>query len=69
MKQYGQILFILILSIVLIGCDSKENNKLEGQAKSGNEEEKISLFLDWAPNTYHTGIYVAKEKNIIKILE
>ena len=24
--------------------------------------EKITIVLDWVPNTNHTGIYVAKEK-------
>lgn len=36
-----------------------------GACKDGNnntDSEKITLVLDWTPNTNHTGIYVAEEK-------
>jgi len=29
---------------------------------SGNPNTKVTVILDWSPNTNHTGIYVAKEK-------
>ena len=31
-------------------------------------EEKITLVLDWTPNTNHTGLYVAQEKGYFKEL-
>ena len=30
--------------------------------------KRLKLFLDWTPNTNHTGIYVAKEKGYFKDL-
>ncbi|MCP3741658.1 ABC transporter substrate-binding protein [Rossellomorea sp. BNER] len=49
---------MVILSVVLLaGCgseDSKEDNS--------DSLEKVSVVLDWTPNTNHTGLYVAKEK-------
>jgi len=30
--------------------------------EAGNGLEKVTLVLDWTPNTNHTGFYVAKEK-------
>jgi ABC-type nitrate/sulfonate/bicarbonate transport system substrate-binding protein len=49
---------MVILSIgLLAGCgseDSKEDNS--------DSLEKVSVVLDWTPNTNHTGLYVAKEK-------
>lgn len=60
MKQYRLIALALLLSITLIACDSQNTDKQEGQEEQ--EKKKVSLFLDWTPNTNHTGIYVAKEK-------
>ncbi len=45
----------LALSVVLVfgfaGCEN-----------TGSEAEKITIVLDWTPNTNHTGIYVAAAK-------
>ncbi|MBD7914461.1 ABC transporter substrate-binding protein [Clostridium sp. Sa3CUN1] len=44
------------------GCSKKEEVK--------NEEglQKVTLILDWTPNTNHTGFYVAQEKGYYKEL-
>lgn len=47
-------LALLSLIFLLTSCQTKEGN------------EKVQLFLDWTPNTNHTGIYVAKEKGFLK---
>lgn len=44
-------LWIILIIFVLTGCSQEASSK-----------PSISLFLDWTPNTNHTGIYVAKEK-------
>ncbi|MFZ5641959.1 MAG: ABC transporter substrate-binding protein [Bacillota bacterium] len=57
--------FICIVSVILAvvlaagGC-GKKSEPVSG--KAGSELKKVTLMLDWTPNTNHTGIYVAKEK-------
>ncbi len=46
---------------VLSGCSNK-NDKDEVK----NESEKITMVLDWTPNTNHTGLFVALEKGYFK---
>lgn len=48
-------LFLCILLIFSFGaCSNKENEN--------EEKEKITVCLDWTPNTNHTGLYVAAAK-------
>ena len=59
-------LFILVMIAVLalVGCQSKES-QTETNTNEQTEEkplEKVTVVLDWTPNTNHTGLYVAKEK-------
>lgn len=59
-------LFILLVMAVfaLAGCQSNEaqtNSTSNELAKETNELEKVTVVLDWTPNTNHTGLYVAKE--------
>lgn len=46
-RKIGLILAVLSM-VCLAGCTPKSN-------------EKITVVLDWVPNTNHTGLYVAKE--------
>lgn len=56
MKKKLIILFcILGIIAILTACENKG-------------EEKISVVLDWTPNTNHTGLYVAEEKGYFKEL-
>ena len=48
------LVFALILALILITCQ--------------NKDEKITVVLDWTPNTNHTGLYVALEKGYYKEL-
>lgn len=50
--------------ILLAGC-SEQGTKKEDK-KEAEELKKVTLMLDWTPNTNHTGIYVAKEKGYFK---
>jgi len=53
-KRKISAVMISILSLtILAGCAKKE--------VSENLLEKVTLILDWTPNTNHTGIYVAKD--------
>ena len=57
MKKFLK-LFLLLASIfsLLISCNKNEKKELK----------KITIALDWVPNTNHTGLYVAKDKGYFK---
>lgn len=59
---------VLILGLIVIslgGCakDKKDETKQDTVPK---ELEKVTVILDWVPNTNHTGLYVAKDKGYFK---
>ena len=60
-----KLLSVVLASVAALtlftGCSNKETNK-EGAL------QKVTLILDWTPNTNHTGFYVAKEKGYYKDL-
>ena len=57
--------FLLILTMLLItGCNSKEDVGQKQEEKKSLK--KVTVVLDWTPNTNHTGLYVAKEKGYFK---
>jgi ABC-type nitrate/sulfonate/bicarbonate transport system substrate-binding protein len=58
MKKIILVLISLVISVSSFGCAPKET-------RLGNVT-KISLMLDWTPNTNHTGIYVALDKGYFK---
>ena len=50
------LVFVMMMnSLTFAGCGSKDKNV-------DDETRKVTLVLDWTPNTNHTGIYVAMEK-------
>lgn len=51
---------ILVLSFSFTACGESEKNSDTDTGKS--DLEKVTLILDYVPNTNHTGFYVAKEK-------
>ncbi|WP_316571753.1 ABC transporter substrate-binding protein [Neobacillus sp. YIM B06451] len=51
----------VLLTVGLAACSA--DKKEPGTAES---MKKVKIVLDWAPNTNHTGIYVAKEKGYFK---
>ncbi|WP_102271705.1 ABC transporter substrate-binding protein [Cytobacillus massiliigabonensis] len=50
---------IICSALLLAGCSGGEE-----QTKEKNEKDlkKVTVVLDWTPNTNHTGLYVAKDK-------
>lgn len=61
-----------ILSLALVGllaiaglsaCSGENNASKSGE---GDKLEKVTLVLDYTPNTNHTGIYLAKENGYYK---
>lgn len=58
-KKLLSIVCIMTLIIVSVtGCADKKT--------SDNELKKVTVVLDWVPNTNHTGLYVAKDKGYFK---
>ena len=61
MKKF---LFVAVLLssllLLLLGCD---NAKESGQEK---DLKKVTVLLDWTPNTNHTGVYVAQKRGYYK---
>lgn len=53
MKKWFFILLAALLT--LVGCSDKDDNQAADKLK------KVSVVLDWTPNTNHTGLYVAKK--------
>lgn len=58
MKKILVLLFVSLLVVESFGCAPKET-KIENLTH-------VTLMLDWAPNTNHTGIYVAVDKGYFK---
>lgn len=50
---------VLCSALLLAGCSSGEDQVKE---KDKKELEKVTVVLDWTPNTNHTGLYVARDK-------
>ncbi|WP_099191611.1 ABC transporter substrate-binding protein [Tepidibacter mesophilus] len=58
-KKLISIICIMTLIIISVaGCADKKT--------SNNELKKVTVVLDWVPNTNHTGLYVAKDKGYFK---
>ncbi len=52
-KRLSLFIIMLLIMGVFVGCTSNE--------PAQEELEKVTLVLDWVPNTNHTGLYVALE--------
>ena len=69
MKKILRILLFCLLVILAIACGKKDSqgNGGNGEKKSNESpSKKISIVLDWTPNTNHTGLFVAKELGYFK---
>ena len=55
------ILAILLAGAILCTLCACGNTKKDDE-KDIKDLEKITIVLDWTPNTNHTGLYVAQEK-------
>lgn len=57
-------MFLLVCILVLAGCQS--NNSKDAKETSKKKLKKVTVVLDWTPNTNHTGLYVAKDQGYFK---
>ena len=53
----------LMLAVLMIASLTACTGNTEGETK---DLEKITLCLDWTPNTNHTGFYVAQQQGYYK---
>ena len=69
MKKILRVLLFCLLVILAVACGKKDSqgNGGNGEKKSNESpSKKISIVLDWTPNTNHTGLFVAKELGYFK---
>ena len=69
MKKIVKIMLFCLLGIFAVSCgkNSSSDTAVSGEKKSGESpSKKISIVLDWTPNTNHTGLFVAKELGYFK---
>ncbi|WP_078409432.1 ABC transporter substrate-binding protein [Priestia abyssalis] len=59
MKKWLTVLCSLFL---FSGCSNNNAAPAEEQKEKKDSLTKVSVVLDWTPNTNHTGLYVAKDK-------
>lgn len=52
---------LLLACLLLVACANPSTSK-DTSEKDSSKKDKLTLVLDWTPNTNHTGIYVAQEK-------
>lgn len=62
-KKMKKIIVLIAALLLLAGCSNSNDSKEKESAKS---LKKVTVVLDWTPNTNHTGLYVAKEKGYFK---
>ncbi|CFX51952.1 SsuA/THI5-like [Syntrophomonas zehnderi OL-4] len=60
MKRIVSILLSFCLLFSLAGCSTNQTRQEQESL------QKVTILLDWFPNTNHTGLYVAQEKGYFK---
>lgn len=65
MKRISKILALLTIPFMIASCGAGKDAPTQDSGEK-TENEKISIVLDWTPNTNHTGLYVAKDKGYFK---
>jgi len=72
MKKIVKIMLLCVMGILVMSCgksngkDNGADSKNAGEKNNENSSKKISIVLDWTPNTNHTGLFVAKELGYFK---
>lgn len=68
MKKFMAVMLSACMAFSLCACGNTatERNSDATAGKSTKNSQKITMVLDWTPNTNHTGIYVAQEKGYFK---
>lgn len=65
-KRLLALMLAAAAALSLSGCSGQNNNSSTAQNNGGEELTKVSIVLDWTPNTNHTGLYVAQKLGYYK---
>lgn len=57
---------IILLGAILLLIAFVFNKTSNRIVKKDSQKQKVTVLLDWFPNTNHTGIYVARDKGFFK---
>jgi ABC-type nitrate/sulfonate/bicarbonate transport system substrate-binding protein len=64
LKKLGILSLVGLFTLgTVTGCSSNGN---EDEASKGDKLQKVTVVLDWTPNTNHTGLYAALDKGYYK---
>lgn len=63
-KKVLSLLSVLSLSalLMLTGCGTANPGTQNAPSSTSSQPDKVTIMLDWTPNTNHTGLYVAQDK-------
>ena len=65
-KRLLALMLAAAAALSLSGCSSQENNSSSAADAGNSDLTKVSIVLDWTPNTNHTGLYVAQKLGYYK---
>ena len=60
-KRLLALMLAAAAALSLSGCSGQENNSSTAENSGSEELTKVSIVLDWTPNTNHTGLYAAQK--------
>lgn len=60
-KAISLLLTVSITTVLFVGCGTKDESVKKDEAL-----KKVTVILDWVPNTNHTGLYVARDNGYFK---
>ena len=60
-KRLLALMLAAAAALSLSGCSCQEKNSSTSENSGTGDLTKVSIVLDWTPNTNHTGLYVAQK--------
>ncbi len=66
LKKISSLMIATAVTVSLCACGASEITTTEKTKETSQKLTKITMVLDWTPNTNHTGLYVAQEKGYFK---
>lgn len=60
MKRFYSVVLLISLLFMMSGCSTGKSG--DPAQNKQNKLEKVTVLLDWFPNTNHTGLYIARDE-------